>query len=512
MQQLRGRADGISLRSVLPHGRFLATDDGDIHVNRCQSDYRLVRPGDVFVAVVNADWDGHNHVEQAIERGATAVVAERILPVSVPCCIVADTREANGIICQHLAGFPHRSLELIGITGTFGKTITTMLMASVLRAADRRTGVTCSMGGSDGQVTAELSSQSPAPPELAHWLSRMVLSGCTSGVIEVSSEALASRHLTGMTFDAAILTNLRRDHLDFHGNVKNYRRAKQRLFEHLKPDGVAVVNVDDSGSRLLMDQIDAPLITVGMRETAQLRAQLLERCPSEQTFLLIAGQESAPVRTHGVGNQFIHSCLSAAAVGLVMGLDLTTIVRGLEQADQVPGRLERIEGGQDFNVFVDQAQSPATLAASLHALKQVTQGRLICVYGATAWQSAETRANVGRLAERHADLGIITTNNPGHEPPLQIAHDILDGFEQPGQAHIIPNRGQAIEWALDQANPGDTVLVAGKGDLAYQIVGERTIPFDDRRIVRSWLRGPRPELQQSKSSSLLPFRAPCQWN
>lgn len=512
MQQLRDREDGISLRGVLPHGRFLRTPDGDIHVSRCQSEVQAVRPGDLFIAVVDADSDGHHHVQEAIERGARAVVAERVLPVSVPCCLVPDTREARGLICQQLAGFPHRRLELIGITGTFGKTVTAMLMASVLRAARRRTGVTCSMGGCDGQVTGELRSESPQPPELSHWLSRMELSGCTNGVIEVSSETLASRHLTGVEFDAAILTNLRRDHLDFHGSVRNYRRAKQRIFQHLKPSGFAVVNADDSVSRLIMNQIDAPLITVGMRGTPQVRAQLLERCPSEQTFLLMAGQESVPVRTRSVGDQFIYSCLSAAAVGLVLGLDLPTIVHGLEQAEQVPGRLERIECGQEFSVFVDQAHSPVTLAASLHALNQVTRGRLICVYGATAWQSGEERANMGHIAERYADLGVITANNPAHEPPLRIAHDILDGFERPGQAHIIPNRERAIQWALDQADLGDTVLVAGKGDLAHQVVGERSVPFDDRQIVRNRLRGVHGELQQPQSKVVLPFRVPCEWN
>ena len=510
MQQVLGRADGLSLRDVLPRGRFFGA--GNVRVHSCQSDYRLVRPGDLFVALVAAEEDGHDHVEQAIERGAAAVVAERLVPVSVPCCVVSDSREAHGILCQHLAGLPHRSLELVGITGTFGKTVTTMLMASVLRTAQRQIGVTCSMGYSDSETTADPTSQTPRPPELAQWLSRMAINGCSNGVIEVSSEALALRHLAGVELDAAVLTNLRRDHMDLHGNIKNYRRAKQRLFEHLKPGGFAVINADDSGSQFLVDQIDAPMITVGMREPAQLQAQLLERSPCEQTFLIMAGQESVPVRTRSIGDQYIYSCLSAAAVALVMGIDLTTIVRGLEAIETIPGRLERIECGQEFSVFADQAQSPAALAASLHALKQVTQGRLICVYGAATWQDGDQRASVGRIAERYADVGVITSNNPGHEAPLQIAHDILDGFENPGRAHIIPDRSKAIQWALEQAQPGDTVLISGKGDLAYQIIGERPMPFDDRDIARSWLHGARPELTQTKSTVTLPFRPGCEWN
>ena len=284
------------------------------------------------------------------------------------------------------------------------------------------------------------------------------------------------------------------------------------MFKHLKPGGFAVVNADDPGSRYLLDRVESPLITVGFSEHAQLRAEMLERCPSEQTFLMMAGQETVPVRTHMIGDQHVYNCLSAAAVGLVLGLDLTTIVRGIESCEQVPGRMERIECGQSFSLFVDQAQSPVTLAASLHALKQVTSGRVLCVYGASVWHDAQERAKFGRIGERHADVGVITSNNPGHEPPLQIAHDMLDGCEHPGRAHIIPDRRKAIQWALGEAQPGDTVLVAGKGDLAYQIVGEQLVPFDDRAVARKWLHGDRPELESRKSTVTIPFRLGCEWN
>ncbi len=510
MQQLLGRADSISLRDVLPGGKFFGGED--IRVRSCSSDSRNCRPGDVYVALVGAEEDGHDHVNEALSRGAVAVVAERLIPASVACCVVPDTREAYGILCQHLAGQPHRHLELVGITGTFGKTITAMLMASVLEAAQRPTGVTCSLGYSDSEVTTPADTATPAPPELARWLARMVVSGCSHGVVEVSSEALASRQLAGVQFDAAILTNMRREHLDLHGSVKNYRRAKQRLFEHLKPGGFAIVNADDTASRGLLQNLDVPLITVGMHETAQLQAQLLDRCPSEQTFLMVAGQETAAVRTKMVGDQYIYSCLSAAAAGLVMGLDLTAIVRGLEALEHIPGRLERIECGQEFSVFVDQAHTPTTLAACLHTLKQVTSGRLICVYGAATWQEGQQRAALGQVAEKIADVGVITSNNPGHEAPLQIAHDILDGFENPGRAHIIPDRAKAIQWALGEARPGDTVVIAGKGDQKYQIIGQRPMAFDDCQIARQWLFGHRPNLESTHSTVTLPFRLGCQWN
>ncbi len=510
MQQLLGSADGVSLREILPKSRFLGASD--IRARSCCSDHRRCQPGDVYVAVVRAEDDGHDHVDEAIQRGAVAVLAERLVPANITRCIVPDSREAFGLLCQHLAGTPHRHLETIGITGSFGKTVTSLLMASVLESAERQAGVLCSIGYSDGESTGSAQQSTPQPPDLARWLARMVTNGCSHAVVEASSEALSSRHLAGIEFDAAVLTNVRREHLDLHGSLKNYRRAKQRLFEHLKPGGFAIVNADDPETRFVLPQLTAPVITVGMHQPAQLQAQLLERCPSEQTFLLMAGQETAAVRTATIGDAYIYNCLSAAAVGLVMGLSLTHIVRGLEKLAAVPGRLERIECGQPFSVFVDQAHSPATLGAVLQTLKQVTSGRLICVYGATTWQSGEERAAVGHIAEQGADLGIITSNNPGHEAPLQIAHDILDGFKDPGRAHIIPDRGKAIQWALSAAGPGDTVLISGKGDQNYQLIGERPMQFDDTLIARRWLHGTRPQLETRGSTVTLPFRLGCQWN
>ena len=229
MQQLLGRADGISLRTVLPRAKFFGASD--VRVHNATSDFRQVGPQSIFVAVVTADEDGHDYIEQAIERGAAAVVTEQLVPVSVPCCVVPDTRKAHGLLCQHLAGLPHQGLELIGITGTFGKTVTAMLMASVLRAAERQTGVTCSMGYSDSETTAEAGTTTPRSAELARWLARMSVAGCRNGVVEVSSEALATRQLAGVQFDAAVMTNLCQDHLDLHGSVMNYQRAKAQLVQ-----------------------------------------------------------------------------------------------------------------------------------------------------------------------------------------------------------------------------------------------------------------------------------------
>jgi UDP-N-acetylmuramoyl-L-alanyl-D-glutamate--2,6-diaminopimelate ligase len=306
-------------------------------------------------------------------------------------------------------------------------------------------------------------------------------------VVEVSSHALAEYRTAGIAFDAAVLTNVRRDHLDLHQSVTNYRRVKGRLLSQLSPEGFAVINADDPASGSYLRQLNNPVLTVGQHRPAELTATIIERHRSEQTFLLEAGQDTVPVRTQMIGDHHVTNCLLAAAVGLIYGVDLATVVRGLERVERVSGRLERIECGQPFGVFVDYARTPDTLATALRSLRRVTPGRVICVFGAEGGRETDQRPMLGRVVERAADIGIITNNNPGHEQPLAIAHDILDGYERPARAHILPDREKAISWALSQAETGDSVLVAGKGDECVQRLGEELCYFDDRELVRTWL-------------------------
>jgi UDP-N-acetylmuramoyl-L-alanyl-D-glutamate--2,6-diaminopimelate ligase len=260
------------------------------------------------------------------------------------------------------------------------------------------------------------------------------------------------------------------------------------LLDHLKPDGFAVFNADDTSGEFLRSEFDRPAITIGLHSDAELTATVIERFPSEQTFLIHAGDDTIPVRTPIVGDQHVYNCLAAAAAGLVVGIDLATVVRGLESVTAIPGRLERIECGQPFSVFVDYARTPAAMAASLRSLRKVTRGRLICVYGAKGSDSEQTRPLLGRVVERSADREVITSDNPGHEAPLQIAHDILDGYQRPARPHILPDREAAIGWALSQARPGDSVLIAGKGHENYQVVGTRCLCFNDGEVARGFLR------------------------
>lgn len=488
---------GISLRDVLTSAQFVRTPD--VRVTACCTSPEQCNPGDLFVALTDARSDGHDWADEAVARGASAVVAERLLPVTAPQVVVEDSREALGEICQALVGRPGDSLRTIGVTGTSGKTVVSMLIASVLEAAGQTVGVTSSVGYSDSVAQVAARTTTPHAPLMAKWLSRMTEAGCSSAVMEVSSRALAERRIAGIDFDATVLTNLREAHLSLHGSKENYRRAKERLLGMLKPGGFAVLNADDAASQELLTRVDVPTLTFGLQNEAGVTAEILERQQNEQTFLLLAGNETIPVRTRMIGEHHVANCLAAAAVGLTLGIDVPTIARGLEAVKDVPGRLERLECGQSFGVFVDSARTPEQLAHTLKTLRKTTVGRLICVFGAAGGRNKARRAFLGRVAERSCDLPIITGNDPRHEEPLQIAHDILDGFQRPGKAHILPGRAEAIRFALLQARPGDCVVITGKGDRSYQVVGRRRLMHDDRAIARAWLyRLGREELSRPK--------------
>jgi len=459
----------------------------DVMVRSCCSDARQVQPGDVYIALLQADGDGHDEIGEAVERGAIAAVVERPLPIAIPQYVVADTREAYGLLCQHIAGHPTQQLRTIEVTGSHGKTSVARLISSILNAAGRRAGSSHSRGWSDSVQFYPGDMSTPSAPELAWRLGEMAVQGCEDAVLEVSSRALAERRTAGVSWDVAVLTNIRSEHLDWHGTVTNYRRAKMRMLEQLKSSGVAVINLDDPATRQIRPELSSNVVTIGMGPEADVSAMVIERHKSEQIFLLNVRSHSAAVRTRMIGEHHVYNCLAAAAVTLALGVDLDRVVHGLEAVESLPGRLERIECGQSFGVYIDGAESPDRLIHALRALRPVTQGKIICVYGPDGANPTDHRPLMGRAVERHAEIGVITSNNPGIEPVLRIAHDVLDGYQRVARGHIMPDRRRAIGWALRQARPEDTVLIAGKGDLTGQDLGDRIVPFDDREITRDQL-------------------------
>ena len=478
--------DGVRLSDV-----FLAAEHRGTHglrVSGCCADSRRCRPGDLFVAIRGSRVDGHEYIADAVHRGATAVICEHLpADVNVPSCVVADTRAAFGLLCQALAGNPSDDLSVIGLTGTNGKTTTSYLIAGVLDAAGVGAGVLGTLGYFDGLAIEPAPLTTPTAPGIAQWLARMSANGCTHAAMEVSSHALALGRVAGITFDVACFTNLRSDHLDFHGDIEKYHAAKAKLLNQLAPDGVAILNVDDPGSVKILSQTEGPVVSVGIDTPAEIQATPLEQHSSEQTWLLDVRSETIPVRTTLIGRHNIYNCLQAVAVGVHYGIDLPTIVRGVESVARVPGRLERIDCGQPFGVYVDYAHTADALSECLKALRDVTHGRLICVFGAGGDRDATKRPEMGRTVARQADVAVVTSDNPRTEDPQAIVDGILKGFPHRSQALVIRDRGEAIQWALSEARQGDSVLIAGKGHEDYQIIGQERIDFDDREVAREWL-------------------------
>lgn len=481
-------AKGIRLEELLPEAQLL---DGsrEVRVRSCSADSRCVQPGDVFVAVEGTQLDGHHFAKDAETRGAAAVVSERPIDgLTIPSYLVPDARNAFGRMCHILAGNPSQRLKVIGITGTNGKTTTSYLISGILAAAGHSTGVLGTLVYYDGVDVEPAPLTTPPAPALATWLARMEYNGCTHAVIEASSHALAQQRLDGMELDIACVCNARHDHLDFHGRQEDYHAAKARIFDYMRPEGIAVINADDAGSAAMINLVDGPGLTVGIDCGAEITATIIEQCSSEQLFLLQTECETVPVRTRLIGTHNIYNCLMAAAVGVSYGVDLHTIARGLEAVERVPGRLERIECGQPFSVFVDYAHTADGLTSVLQALRPTTSGRLICVFGAGGDRDRFKRPMMGRAVSRLADLSVVTSDNPRHENPEEIIDDVLGGYDRrKNPPQVLADREDAIRWALSAARPGDCVLIAGKGHEDYQIIGDQRRPFDDREVAKAWL-------------------------
>ncbi|NQU19811.1 MAG: UDP-N-acetylmuramoyl-L-alanyl-D-glutamate--2,6-diaminopimelate ligase [Candidatus Nealsonbacteria bacterium] len=492
MQVCPGLGRHVSLRTLLPGAEFVAAGNvevtGDMEVTGCTCDSRRVRPGDLFVALPGVDCDGHDFIAEAAARGCSAVVAgRRLSDVALPVCVVSDPRDAFGRICQALAGNPSYAMKVVGITGTNGKTTTACLAAGVLAKAAHRVGLLGTVGYFDGEEAEESAWTTPPADVLADWLRRMQHNGCSHAVMEVSSHALDQARVAGVRFDAACLTNVTRDHLDYHATIGDYRAAKSKLFDSLPGEAFAVINADDPASTEYLRRLDGPVLTVGIHSAAEITATPIEQLINEQTFLLTAGTETVPVRTQMIGQHHVYNCLVAAAVGLTYGVDLPTIARGLEAAGHVPGRLERLECGQPFGVFVDYAHTPDALQGSLRTLREVTRGRLICVFGAGGDRDRQKRPLMARAVENGADLAVVTNDNPRTEDPEAIIRQTVAGFRNSIPVEIIPDRAEAIGYALSMAEPGDCVLIAGKGHETEQIIGDDHTAFDDCEVASQWL-------------------------
>ena len=451
-------------------------------------DSRDAQPGSVYLAIRGSQSDGHRFVAAAAERGALAAVVETPQDVSIPQAVVRDGRRAAVVLARAWYGDPAARLTLVGVTGTNGKTTTTALVRHLLNDS-ATAGSIGTLGAFDGAGDAVTSTAgnltTPGPVDLQATLAALAARGVQTVAMETSSHSLDQGRLDGLTFAAGVFTNLTRDHLDYHGTMDAYLAAKLRLLGLLSLDGAAVINIDDPA--WLAIPPGARRVTFGTGAAADVRALDLQLHSAGSDFRIEGCFGSAEVRLPLLGDFNVANALAAAAAALALGRPLSLVAERLSAAPQVPGRMEVIAEAP-CAVLRDYAHTPDALERALRTLRPLTAGRLLVVFGCGGDRDRGKRPLMGGIAAEHADLAIVTSDNPRTEDPERIIDDVVAGMPSGGHMRVADRR-VGIARALEEARPGDTILLAGKGHETYQVLGTEKVPFDERDIVRELVAG-----------------------
>ena len=451
-------------------------------------DSRRVTPGMVFVAIPGAHVDGHDFINTAIDRGASAIICERN-GFSSPRATkikVSDVREALARAAASFYQHPSTKLQVIGVTGTNGKTTVAFMIKEVLEAAGIKTGLLGTVRYEIGDRVIPAHRTTPESLEIHEMMAQMVSSGCQACVMEVSSHALEQKRVAGIEFDVAIFTNLTQDHLDYHGTMENYLAAKQKLFTKTangSKRGAVIINIDDASGVRLANEADVEVkITYGIRGAASVRATKVHLGANASNFTVETRDKSFACQLPLIGRHNIYNALAATGAALALDIDPKTIQSAFGHMTPVPGRLESVVCGQPFAVFVDYAHTDDALHNVLTTLREVTKGRLLLLFGCGGNRDSGKRAKMGRVAAEFADFTLITSDNPRNESMEKIAAQIEEGFRSVKQRDyaIELDRKRAIGEIISLAKRGDTVLLAGKGHETYQEFEDTVVPFDDR--------------------------------
>lgn len=478
--------------------------DTGIKITGVAYDSRKVKPGLVFVCVVGFKTDGHNYVSGALEAGASAIVAQRPVqvPEGIPLIIVGDTRKGLALMGATLAGHPSRKLAMIGVTGTNGKTTTTFLIEEILKEEGHKTGVIGTIMNKIGERVFPVTNTTPESLDLQLLLKEMLDDGVTHVVMEVSSHALDLDRVAGVEYDTAVLTNITQDHLDFHENMDNYLAAKTKLFAGLdvhmgnkktrnKKEKYGVVNIDDPNSGRIIEATKGTVLTYGVKKDCDIRAVNIGLKSGGISFDVLTPKGDIYLSLHLTGLFNVYNTLAAVAVGLAEDIKLESIKKALESVKGVPGRMEKVDEGQEFTVLVDYAHTPDGLDNIIKAAQAFTKGRVITVFGCGGDRDRTKRSIMGEISARLSDYSVLTSDNPRTEEPLSIISQIEEGVRRVvdrGKYSIIPDRREAINYAIRMAKQGDVLLIAGKGHETYQLVNDQVFHFDDREVAREILK------------------------
>ncbi len=460
------------------------TTEGD--VKGIAYDSRLIKEGYLFVAIKGEHTDGHRYITDAIKKGASVIIGEDVsyFRNAATFIEVADSREAIAIASRNFYGNPSGRISLIGITGTNGKTTTSFLIKNILETWGKAVGLLGTIHYIIGQKSFDAPHTTPESLDLQAYLNDMVTEGAGYAVLEVSSHALYLKRVEGCRFEVAVFTNLTRDHLDFHGTMERYFGAKKLLFNrYLKDNGVSVINVDDPSGRILSEGIRGNVISYGLSsKDAMVTATDIEKSMDGLRFKVKTDMNEFMITSSLVGMFNVYNILCSVSAAIALGVDSETIKKGVVDFNPPPGRFERITLGQDFMVVIDYAHSEDALERLITTARELTKNRVITLFGCGGDRDRGKRPRMGHTATDISDFVIITSDNPRGENSLSIIKEIQEGITKENY-YIIPDRTEAIRKAIEIANTGDIVLIAGKGHEEYQEIDGVRYPFKDRSVV-----------------------------
>lgn len=467
-----------------------------VEVSGISYNSQTTKKGDIFICLVGEHTDGHEYAKMAIGNGAVALLVERTLDIKIPQVVVSNTRHKIADIADRFYSRPSLGLNLIGITGTNGKTTVTHLIQKIFEENHEKCALIGTLGyklSSNGEYR-DAKHTTPQAPELQATL-RMIkdVEKIDNVVMEVSSHALEQNRVGGCRFNGAILTNLTQDHLDYHITMENYFNAKAILFKNLKEDNFAVINIDDSYGQKFLDVVPEGVrkYTYGIKNQADVMAKNIEFSLNGAEFILVTKEDEHKVSLHMNGMFSVYNVLAAVTAALAMGIDIKIALKALENVKGVAGRFEVV--AKKPLVIVDYAHTPDGLENVLNSAREITpkDGNLICLFGCGGDRDATKRPKMGAIAEKIADKIVITSDNPRSEDPQQIITDIIAGLKSvnPEKVTVEPDRGRAIELLKTISSNNDVIVIAGKGHEDYQILKDRTIHFDDREEARKVFEG-----------------------
>lgn len=468
------------------------TGDDSMEIAGLTADSRQVKPGYLFVCLTGYTVDGHSFAAQAVQKGAVAVLCEKDLDVPATIVRVPDTRRAMAMLADRFYGSPTRELKLIGVTGTNGKTTTTHLIDKILRDQNEQTGLIGTIHMRIGDVTEDVKNTTPDALDLQRSFRRMREVNTDYAIIEVSSHALEMGRVRGCEVHTAVFTNLTQDHLDYHKTMENYRYAKSLLFSQLGNSyaldrlKTAILNADDAASELYATVTPARVITYGIDHAADVHATDIEITSKGTSFNVQTFVGNLRMNLKLMGKFNVYNALAATAVALAEGVPLEAIKNSLEQVTGVNGRFESVDAGQHFAVLVDYSHTPDSLENALMTVKEFVQQRIFCIVGCGGDRDRTKRPIMAKIATKYADRTVLTSDNPRSEEPQAIIDDMLAGLTDVDKERytVITDRREAIHYAVSQAQPGDVILIAGKGHETYQIIKDQVLHFDDREVAR----------------------------